>query len=221
MPYERASKIPINTYVRWQGHFGIVIADKNPWAKSYSNVLIGFVSDASTAGAWKKDSFKNHATKSCYFTLVDDAQCGWGYWTDGETELEIVTSVPLESVRKGTKIKYRRSIANLVDHATGNYGDILLGWQDKESAPTWAWQVKNEVELINAKCAYGYWAGPSEHCDIIIGDISQVPQKAHNLLNKHHGNTVDVSDWRVWAKQPKGNCPCGISRNDCDYHRGG
>lgn len=30
---------------------------------------------------------------------------------------------------------------------------------------------------------------------------------------------VDLSDWRTWAHNRPGDCPCGIARTVCDYHR--
>lgn len=30
---------------------------------------------------------------------------------------------------------------------------------------------------------------------------------------------VDLSDWKSWAHKKDGDCPCGISRRVCDYHR--
>ena len=29
---------------------------------------------------------------------------------------------------------------------------------------------------------------------------------------------TDISDWRAWAHNVPGNCPCGIARTRCDYH---
>ena len=29
----------------------------------------------------------------------------------------------------------------------------------------------------------------------------------------------DISDWKSWAHNKPGDCPCGISRKMCDYHR--
>jgi len=31
---------------------------------------------------------------------------------------------------------------------------------------------------------------------------------------------ADLSDWRTWAHNRPGDCPCGIARTMCDYHRG-
>lgn len=30
--------------------------------------------------------------------------------------------------------------------------------------------------------------------------------------------TVDVSDWKAWAKVDKNECPCKIPRHQCNYH---
>jgi hypothetical protein len=29
----------------------------------------------------------------------------------------------------------------------------------------------------------------------------------------------DSDDWRAWRHNAPGDCPCGIRRQDCDYHR--
>lgn len=30
---------------------------------------------------------------------------------------------------------------------------------------------------------------------------------------------VDVSDWRAWSNKTPGQCPCGIAKSQCDYHK--
>lgn len=30
---------------------------------------------------------------------------------------------------------------------------------------------------------------------------------------------LDLSDWRTWAHKAPGDCPCGIKREACDFHR--
>lgn len=30
---------------------------------------------------------------------------------------------------------------------------------------------------------------------------------------------ADLSDWRTWAHNQPGECPCGIHRQQCTYHR--
>lgn len=30
---------------------------------------------------------------------------------------------------------------------------------------------------------------------------------------------TDLSDWRAWRNQAPGECPCGIVKTMCDYHR--
>lgn len=30
---------------------------------------------------------------------------------------------------------------------------------------------------------------------------------------------VDISDWRAWQHKAVGDCPCGIARQACSYHR--
>lgn len=32
-------------------------------------------------------------------------------------------------------------------------------------------------------------------------------------------NPKDISDWRNWAHNVSGECPCGIVRSICEYHR--
>lgn len=32
--------------------------------------------------------------------------------------------------------------------------------------------------------------------------------------------SVDLTDWKTWAKRPAGECPCAISAKDCRYHSG-
>lgn len=49
--------------------------------------------------------------------------------------------------------------------------------------------------------------------------------KAERLPNKYlSGNSSvvmqkDMSDWRSWRHDRKGDCCCGIPRERCDYHR--
>ncbi len=31
--------------------------------------------------------------------------------------------------------------------------------------------------------------------------------------------TTDISDWRAWAHNEPGDCPCGIARSRCEFHR--
>lgn len=40
-------------------------------------------------------------------------------------------------------------------------------------------------------------------------DLSSLPQV----------QTKDLSDWRAWRNQAPGECPCGIVKTMCDYHR--
>ena len=30
---------------------------------------------------------------------------------------------------------------------------------------------------------------------------------------------VDLSDWRAWAHNKPGDCPCGIAKANCEFHR--
>jgi hypothetical protein len=36
---------------------------------------------------------------------------------------------------------------------------------------------------------------------------------------KSRSKDVDVSDWRAWSHKAEGDCPCGIARQVCHYHR--
>lgn len=46
----------------------------------------------------------------------------------------------------------------------------------------------------------------------------QVWQSNVNVADDRTFGKVDASDWRAWAHNQPGNCPCGISREQCEYH---
>jgi hypothetical protein len=44
-------------------------------------------------------------------------------------------------------------------------------------------------------------------------------EKPEPKIAKKNIKKYDISDWRAWAHNKDGDCPCGISRKMCDYHR--
>lgn len=43
----------------------------------------------------------------------------------------------------------------------------------------------------------------------VVGDSIEIARKP----------IKDLTDWRAWAHNVEGECPCGIHRQQCDYHK--
>lgn len=40
-----------------------------------------------------------------------------------------------------------------------------------------------------------------------------------NVKEKEVKQKYDISDWRAWGHNVAGDCPCGIKKTLCDYHK--
>lgn len=41
----------------------------------------------------------------------------------------------------------------------------------------------------------------------------------HVAVKPEEPKPVDLSDWRAWAHNKPGDCPCGIAKANCEFHR--
>ena len=66
------------------------------------------------------------------------------------------------------------------------------------------WFDGHAWELGNAKSKIKLWI-------LNTNVVTPAPIKPQSVVR-------DMSDWRAWAHNVPGECPCGIPRGRCDYH---
>lgn len=49
--------------------------------------------------------------------------------------------------------------------------------------------------------------------------VSTTPASSTTMSDEITQQDLDVSDWKNWVHNSPGECPCGISRRDCTYHK--
>jgi hypothetical protein len=60
-----------------------------------------------------------------------------------------------------------------------------------------------------------------DHSWQLSSPVSQCKMWIHNkspIVNAAKPVITNISDWRAWAHNVPGNCPCGIARARCEYH---
>jgi len=50
-----------------------------------------------------------------------------------------------------------------------------------------------------------------------LGGIKTSPQM--ELTSSSQPDMTNLTDWKLWRHNVPGECPCGISRQDCSYHK--
>lgn len=97
-------------------------------------------------------------------------------------------------------------------------GDILEVEQEHGCGGRFLWTWKG-------KCGYQITASKSRF-ELVVEGTSKW-DTANDMLGypkpqaPSHSPTksIDISDWRAWQHRTNGDCPCGISKSQCSYHR--
>mgnify|MGYP006935541951 FL=1 len=103
----------------------------------------------------------------------------------------------------------------------------LLSPLDTETLPA------NRVGEVCNNCGEGYFFHIGWSCEPLSNIISFKeidPKKRYetdsmyysiNILPKQNVIKIayDSSNWKAWAHNIEGDCPCGINKKDCNYHK--
>ncbi len=101
---------------------------------------------------------------------------------------------------------------------TGEAGNILLGWTASEAHAAGA----SNRDGISTSSVFNY---VSDQANYIWRTNAKDFWSIKEFLVKKlttpvvAGRSVDTSDWRAWRHNAPGDCPCGIVKKDCAYHR--
>lgn len=111
-------------------------------------------------------------------------------------------------------------ISTVIDHGK-NIGTgyqtkkVLVGWKAGEAASYDSSAPNNfSVEetrdiLLKNNFIKGQWVGEDCEVTLIFVAISTKPISVQK----------DITDWKSWRSQNENECPCGISQQQCTYHK--
>jgi hypothetical protein len=94
---------------------------------------------------------------------------------------------------------------------TGVY-KAVKSWHDDDDRinlekmlPNGDWEPDHEWDLFYGTTTVKFWLGSS---------FGALPK-----INSITPEVYDICHWQAWAHNKSGDCPCGIVRIDCSYHR--
>jgi hypothetical protein len=68
-----------------------------------------------------------------------------------------------------------------------------------------SWLPDHSWDMTDEKTTVKFWLGSS---------FGALPK-----INPMPAETYSICHWQAWAHNAPGDCPCGIVRSDCSYHR--
>ncbi len=101
----------------------------------------------------------------------------------------------------------------------GHYWDDHIFWSCYDAVECYKFDQAYSGEQYLTQSMLDSIEPPTMQKIQVKQSCAPVTMNTPNLLNPDNRN--DLTDWRTWANVNKlpSECPCGIYRNDCSYHK--